>query len=61
MERLDSERRRMTTFPAADDARKEGGYMIVDFELYPAGGSNATPRPRRQPAKKNPAGISSAS
>ena len=41
MERLDSERRRMTTFPAADDARKEGGYMIVDFELYPAGGSNA--------------------
>ena len=25
MERLDSERRRMTTFPAADDARKEGG------------------------------------
>ena len=33
VERLCSERRRMTTFPSPDDARKEGSYMIVDFEL----------------------------
>ena len=33
MERLDSERRRMSTFPAPEEARREGGYMIVDFEL----------------------------
>lgn len=36
MERLESERRRMTTFPAAEEARKDGGYMIVDFQ-YNAG------------------------
>lgn len=33
MERLSSERRRLNTFPAPEAVRKEGGYMIVDFEL----------------------------
>lgn len=33
LERLNSERRRISTFPAPDRFRKEGGYMMVDFEL----------------------------
>lgn len=31
--RLDSERRRMTTFPAANEAREKGGYMTVRFSM----------------------------
>lgn len=35
VDRLLSERRRMSTFPAPDEERKKGGYVFVDFELSP--------------------------
>ena len=33
LERITAERRRMTTFPAADPYQEKGGYVTVPFEL----------------------------
>ena len=41
LERLDSERRRMTTFPAPETAREAGGYMVVEFSFEKGVGQEA--------------------
>ena len=47
LERLDSERRRMTTFPAPELSREENGYMTVEFAFqvpHDEGGADQNPQ-----------------